>query len=114
MIGNISIGKLFLGGVIPGIAVGFALMIAAFATAAIGMHPQSSQKTSFEPSSVLWGDRQRLPLMTVVFVMGGIMAGLVTPTEAAIVAVFWALIVSGLVYRGLAAFGLKVVPWPTR
>ncbi|MGI6417938.1 MAG: TRAP transporter large permease [Thermoguttaceae bacterium] len=107
VIGNISIGKLFLGGVIPGIAVGFALMIAAFATAAIGMHPQSSQKTSFRAVLRALG-RSALPLMTVVFVMGGIMAGLVTPTEAAIVAVFWALIVSGLVYRGLSLSDLRL------
>jgi C4-dicarboxylate transporter DctM subunit len=107
VIGNISIGKLFLGGVLPGIAIGAALMGVGAMTAVMQKHRPSSQKTSIKAILVATG-RSILPLMTVVFVVGGIMAGFVTPTEAAVVAVFWALIVSGLVYRGLSlqALGL--------
>ena len=101
VIANISIGKLFLGGIFPGIAIGLALMGVALIMALIQKHPRTSQKTSFELLAVAMA-RSVLPLLTVVFVVGGIMAGLVTPTEAAIVAVFWALIVSGLIYRGLS------------
>ena len=102
VIGGISIGKLFLGGVLPGLAVGLALMSVALMIALVQKHPPSSQKTSFR--AVLRAlIRSILPLMTVIFVVGGILAGLVTPTEAAIVAVFWALIVSGPIYRELSA-----------
>jgi len=42
-----------------------------------------------------------LSLMTVVFIVGSIMMGIATPTEAAIVAVIWSLIVRGIVHRAL-------------
>ncbi len=105
VIGNISIGKLFLGGVLPGIAIGAALMSVGMIIAIVQKHRPSSKETSVKAVLVALG-RSILPLMTVVFVVGGIMAGFVTPTEAAIVAVFWALIVSGLVYRGLSLHDL--------
>ncbi len=101
VIANISIGKLFLGGILPGIAIGLGLMIVAVITALVQRHPRSSQKTSVGAILRAFA-RSILPLMTVFFVVGGIMAGIVTPTEAAIVAVFWALIVSGIIYRGLS------------
>ncbi len=101
VIGNISIGALFLGGILPGIAIGAALMGVGLVIAIVQRHPPSSESASVKAILIALG-RSILPLMTVVFVVGGIMAGLVTPTEAAIVAVFWALIVSCLVYRGLS------------
>jgi C4-dicarboxylate transporter DctM subunit len=101
VIANISIGKLFLGGILPGIAIGLGLMAVALLTALVQKHPRSSRKTSLKAILIALA-RSILPLMTVVFVVGGILAGLVTPTEAAIVAVFWALFVSGVLYRGLS------------
>ena len=101
VIGNISIGKLFLGGILPGIAVGAALMSVGIVIAIVQKHRPSSEIVSIKAILVALG-RSILSLMTVVFVVGGIMAGFVTPTEAAIVAVFWALIVSGVVYRELS------------
>jgi len=102
VIGSISIGKLFLGGVLPGIAIGAALMAVSFAIARVQKHPPSSSHTSLAKILRAAG-RSVLPLLTVVFVIGGIMLGMVTPTEAAIVAVAWSLIVSVLIYRELTA-----------
>jgi len=102
VIGSISIGKLFLGGVLPGIAIGAVLIAMSFVIARVQKHPPSSTQTSF--AKILRASvRSILPLLTVVFVIGGIMLGMVTPTEAAIVAVVWSLIVSVLVYRELTA-----------
>ncbi|MBL7040689.1 MAG: TRAP transporter large permease [Pirellulaceae bacterium] len=102
VIGSISIGKLFLGGVLPGIAIGAALMAVSFAIARVQKHPPSSSRTSLA-NILRAAGRSILPLLTVVFVIGGIMLGMVTPTEAAIVAVVWSLIVSVLIYRELTA-----------
>jgi len=102
VIGSISIGKLFLGGVLPGIAIGAALMAVSFAIARVQKHPPSSSHTSLAKILRAAG-RSILPLLTIVFVIGGIMLGMVTPTEAAIVAVVWSLIVSVLIYRELTA-----------
>ncbi|RME90891.1 MAG: TRAP transporter large permease, partial [Verrucomicrobia bacterium] len=100
VVGSMSIGRLFLGGVVPGILMAAALMLTAFAMARLQKHPPSSETPS-------WGRfwralrRATLPLLTVVFVLGGIIGGYVTPTEAAMVAVLWALLISGVVHRQL-------------
>ena len=107
VIGNISIGKLFLGGILPGIAIGMALMLVALIFALVQKHDRRSDGEEKRGLLRSFG-RAILPLLTVVFVVGGIMAGLVTPTEAAFVAVLWALLVGALVYRDLKLedFGL--------
>ncbi len=101
VIGGISIGELFLGGVGPGVAIGLALMFMAYIIARWQRHtPAARDAHTLGIGRAL--ARAILPLLTVVWVLGGIIFGLVTPTEAAIVAVLWALIVGGLVYRELS------------
>lgn len=100
VIGSISIGELFLGGVFPGIAVGLALMVAAYLIARLQHHSPSSTALSLAGVARTFV-RAILPLLTIFWVLGGIVCGLVTPTEAAIVAVVWALVVGGLIYREL-------------
>ncbi len=100
VISGISIGELFLGGVLPGIIVGIALMAVAHFTARIQHHPPSGQ--AINPVNIARAFYHSiLSLLTVVFILGGIMLGLVTPTEAAIVAVVWSLIVCLFIYREL-------------
>ncbi len=106
VVGGLSIGKLFIGGIVPGVLMALTLMLTAWLHAAVQKHPPSSATPSlrqFLRALV----RAVLPLLTVVFVLGGILGGYVTPTEAAVVAVLWALVVSGPVYRKLSlrAFG---------
>ncbi|UCG17430.1 MAG: TRAP transporter large permease [Phycisphaerales bacterium] len=100
VIGGISIGELFLGGVLPGITIGLALIIVAYVIARVQKHSPSTSDTSLSTVGRALV-RAVLPLLTVVWVLGGIVGGLVTPTEAAVVAVIWALIVGGVVYREL-------------
>ena len=101
VISGISIGELFLGGVIPGIIVGIALMAVAHFTARIQNHPPSGEPVSLSRIAKAFY-HSILSLLTVVFILGGIMLGLVTPTEAAIVAVVWSLIVCLFIYRELS------------
>lgn len=100
VISGFSIGELFLGGVFPGLVIGVALMMVAHLTARIQKHPPSGDK--IHPLNIIVAFKNSiLSLMTVIFVIGGIMFGYVTPTEAAIVAVVWSLVVSVFVYREL-------------
>lgn len=101
VVGSISIGELFLGGVFPGIAVGLALMLVSYVMARVQKHaPAAVSDRSLRAIGRAFL-RAILPLLTMVWVLGGIICGLVTPTEAAIVAVVWALIVGGPIYREL-------------
>lgn len=100
VISGISIGDLFLGGVLPGIMVGLSLMVVAFLTATLQKHTPSGRKVHI--LNILKAFKSSLlSLLTVVFVIGGIMFGFVTPTEAAIVAVLWSFIVCFFLYRQL-------------
>lgn len=99
---GVSVGALFLGGVIPGILVALALMIyCAFAVRRMAL------TETLEPFSwrhLLGATRSAiLPLLTPVIILSGIFAGIMTPTEAGAIACFYAAFVGTVVYRTLDA-----------
>jgi C4-dicarboxylate transporter DctM subunit len=97
-----SVGSLFLGGFIPGTLMGISMMFVVFILARrYGYKVAREKAPSF--SEVLQALRKSfLALLTPVIIMGGIVGGLFTPTEAAAVAVFYALVVSVLIYKELS------------
>jgi tripartite ATP-independent transporter DctM subunit len=98
--GNVSIAALFLAGVFPGILVGLALM-AASGIVAVRRRYAAGEKASFR--EVLRAFRRAAPsLLLVLIVLGGILRGLFTPTEAAAIAVAYAFALAVWVYREVA------------
>ena len=100
-ISGVSIGQLFLGGAIPGILMGVYLMVAVNVIARRRNFPRGERPT-------LRGIVHALrvsgpPLMLPVIILGGILAGVFTPTEAGAVAVVYALVLSMVFYRSLGA-----------
>ncbi len=95
--GNVSIGALFLGGIVPGLTIGLFMMAYTFVVAVRRGYP-STPFPGFGPMSVAIG-RGLAPLMIPVLVLGGIVGGIFTPTEGAIAAVAWALLLSIVLYR---------------
>ncbi len=95
-----SVAALFLAGIVPGILVGLGLMIMVKFMADRYDFPASRSKAS-------WGERGQaslkafFPLMTPVIILGGILGGVFTPTEAAAVAVGYAIIVGMFILRTL-------------
>ena len=93
-----SVAALFLAGIVPGILVGVGLMIAVKVMADRYDFPIAAPRQS-------WGQRGQaslkafFPLMTPVIILGGILGGVFTPTEAAAVAAVYALIISLFVLR---------------
>jgi len=87
--GNVSIGGLFLGGVVPGVLVGIGLMIYSHFFGPTGMRRRRA--TLLEFGVALRG--AALPLVIPVIIMGGILSGYFTPTEAGVVAVLYILLV---------------------
>lgn len=95
-----SVAALFLAGIVPGVLVGVGLMVLVKIMADRYDFPVASRRHS-------WGERGQaslkafFPLLTPVIILGGILSGVFTPTEAAAVAVAYALIIGLFVLRTL-------------
>jgi tripartite ATP-independent transporter DctM subunit len=97
VIANVSIGALFLGGVVPGLLLGAGLMIYMYYIAKKRHYPLEKKASLKE---LLVGAWKALPaLFMPIIIMGGILGGAFTPTEAAGVVAAYALIVGGVFYR---------------
>jgi len=95
---GVSIAGLFAAGILPGLLICL-LCMAVIASLARRLNlPKSDQQPSLR--SILRAFRESLSALVLpVIVLGGILGGITTPTEAASVAVFYALVLGGLVYR---------------
>jgi C4-dicarboxylate transporter DctM subunit len=105
---GVSVPALFVGGLVPGVLCGLALMIPAIVLARVGGFgapmadaPRESLRTAFGEAA--WG------LAAPILILGGLRSGLFTPTEAAVVAVAYGLFVGIVVYRTLSAASLYAV-----
>jgi tripartite ATP-independent transporter DctM subunit len=94
---GVSIGKLFLGGIIPGILAGGALMIISYIFSVKEDYPRLTRAKGKEVLRALQG--AALPLLTPAIIIGGIVKGIFTATEAGGVAVLYAFFLSVFVYR---------------
>ncbi|MAF06235.1 MAG: C4-dicarboxylate ABC transporter permease [Acidiferrobacteraceae bacterium] len=105
LIGQVSVGKLFLGGAIPGVMMGVYLLITSFAISRRRGYP-----------AIQWAGLKKLlrsgldaglALIMPFIIVGGITSGVVTPTEAGVIAVVYALLLGCFVYREI---GLQDLP----
>jgi C4-dicarboxylate transporter DctM subunit len=98
-----SIGALFLAGIIPGLLIGLALMAVAYLSNSQLRAPSGARAEAANWRSLLVGARDALlALFMPAFILGGILAGIFTPTEAAAVSVLYAFLVGRFVYNELS------------
>ncbi len=98
---NVSVSKMFMAGVIPGLMIGFAL---------IGYAWYSARKEGVKPDLRVYSTREKLQvlneakwaLLVPVIILGGIYGGVFTPTEAAAVGVIYGFVVGAFVYREIS------------
>ena len=97
---TVSIGGLFLAGVIPGMLIATSLMLAVYVYAKIYHYPIYSRSSAKE---AFFAILQAIPpLMTPLIIVGGIVAGFFTPTEASAIAVIYSLILGYVGYRSIS------------
>ena len=94
---QVSVGALFLAGAIPGLMIGLTLMATVYGYAKVYDYPTAGKPSLTEFWSALKG--ASLAMLTPLLVIGGIVGGLVTPTESAIIAAGYSLILGMFVYR---------------
>ena len=92
-----SVAAMFVAGIVPGLLIGLGMAVPVFFIARKRNYPKEAPPSLAEFGTAL---RNALPaLMIPVIIMGGILIGLFTPTEAAAVAVVYALVVPPMFYR---------------
>lgn len=94
---QVSVGALFLAGAVPGLMIGFALLATVYGYAKVYDYPTAGTPTLAEFWHAFKG--AILAMMTPILVVGGIVGGIVTPTESAIIAAAYAMILGLFVYR---------------
>ena len=98
---NVSIGGLFMAGLLPGILMALLLMGMTVLLSASGKVVMPKPRPFDACEVVRTGKRAILPLMMPAIIVGGIWGGFFTPTEAGAIASLYAVILGGLVYRDL-------------
>ena len=94
---SVSVGRLFLGGFLPGILMGLSLMVIVYIVAKKRDYPVS-HKASRKEKWIAFLDALPSLLMPVI-ILGGILSGFFTPTEAATIACFYALFLGVFIYK---------------
>ncbi|TVO59500.1 TRAP transporter large permease [Denitromonas halophila] len=99
---DVSVGRMFLAGVVPGLLAGFMLIIAIYIAARVKNLPKQPFPGWGEVFTAArdagWG------LFLIVIILGGIYGGIFTPTEAAAVAAVYAFLIANYVYRDMGPF----------
>ena len=103
LVANVSIGSLFLAGIIPGIIIGSSLMLTIYVVAKIKGFDEGERPNAKAWLKQLWATFKDAiwALLMPIIILGGIYTGLFTPTEAAVVAVVYGFIIGYFVYREL-------------
>ncbi|WP_349365653.1 MAG: TRAP transporter large permease [Nitratireductor rhodophyticola] len=96
---DVSVGRMFLAGVVPGIVAGLMLMVAIYVMARVRNLPAEEWKGFHE--IVAGGKEAGWGLFLIIIILGGIYGGVFTPTEAAAVAAVYSFAVALFVYRDM-------------
>lgn len=103
--GGISVGKLFLGGMLPGVLLGASLMIVSYLIAIRRGYPKGEKITLKQGLKITWD--ALLGIMTAVIIIGGVIGGVFTATESAAIACLYAFIITFFVYREIPLSAMK-------
>jgi tripartite ATP-independent transporter DctM subunit len=106
-----SVGRLFLGGFVPGFLMGIALMILVYIISNRRGYPRERRATFRELMNSAWGALSAI--ITPIIIIGGMVTGIFTPTEASVAATVYALILTMFIYREVKFKDLPRILWET-
>lgn len=104
---GLSVGKLFVAGILPGLLLGVGMMVIVYIIAKKGNYPIQKRSTLKESLKAFFNGIWSL--IMVFIILFGILGGFFTPTEASIVAVLYALLVGIFIYRQLNLSNIFVI-----
>jgi len=104
VLGNVSVGALFIGGIIPGVLMGLFMMAVVATVAKRRGFPLQKRATLGQIIRAIY--RAVFPLLSPVILIGGIWGGIFTPTEAGVVAVLYSILLGLVIYREMNFRGL--------
>ncbi|HBA9566279.1 TPA: TRAP transporter large permease [Escherichia coli] len=105
--GGTSIAALFLAGYVPGILLGLALMTVAGIIAVRRGYPKPERPTLRQAGVAIW---MAIPsIFLIVLIMGGVLSGIFTPTEASAIAVIYTLFLALVLYREISVKDLPKI-----
>jgi C4-dicarboxylate transporter DctM subunit len=106
-----SVGRLFLAGCLPGVMMGLAMMVAVYFVSKERRYPKETRATLRE--LLVSGKESFFAICMPVLIIGGILGGIFTPTEAAVIASLYALVLGLVVYREITVRDLPRIIWET-
>ena len=107
--GGLSIGRLFLAGAIPGVMIGLFLMIPAYIIAVKKNYPVE-KKMKFKDALKI-SEEAFFGLFTIIIILGGILTGIFTATEASAFAVVYATFIAFFIYKELTLSKFWEILW---
>jgi len=106
-----SVGRLFLGGFVPGFLMGLALMIIVYIVSTRRGYPRERRATFRELMDSTSGALSAI--VTPIIIIGGMVTGIFTPTEASVAATVYALILTMFIYQEVKLKDLPRILWET-
>jgi len=104
---EVSTGALFAAGIIPGITMGIGLMIMTTVISRRRNFPRNKKSTLHE--KIIAGKKGFLPMLTPLIILGGILFSIVSPTEAAVLAVAYSLFLGIFILKHIKIFELSEI-----
>jgi len=105
--GGVSVGRLFLGGFVPGLMLGIALMLISYIIAVKRGYPKEAPVTFKQ--ALIASKNAILGLFTAVIILGGVISGIFTATESAAFAAVYAFVITFFVYREIPLRAFKKI-----
>lgn len=102
---GLSVSKMFMAGLVPGILMGVGMIGVAYFISKKRHYPKADRRASLR-EILHTGKESFFAILMTVIILGGIWLGLVTPTEASVIAVVYGILVGAFVYKDLTLKGL--------